>query len=128
MRLHVAAEVADMPMSENGMTLALYLNLGVAAAGLVALWLAGVPGWASATLALMAFVLLGVALFHRIARWVSVARGTALTTGVGVAFGGAGHGGALGVAVGAAIGLAVAAVTYGRFVAAALRRGPPDRA
>jgi hypothetical protein len=126
MRLHVSAERAEVPLSEDGMALALYLNAGVAVAGLVSLWLAGVAGWAAAAVAALAFVILNVALFHRMARWLSVACGTALSIGVGVALGGASRPGALGVAGGAAIGLVVAAAAYGRFVAAALRPRAPQ--
>ncbi len=100
------------------------LNLGVAIAGLVMAWLAGAPPWAAIAAAVVTFVLLGVALFHRVARWISVALGTALAVGIGVELGSLGAGSVLATVAGGAIGLLVAAVTYGSFVASVLRRSP----
>ena len=99
------------------------LNLGVGIAGLVTAWMAGAPAWAAIAAAVLTFVLLGVALFHRVARWISVALGTALAVGIGVELGSLGER-TLATVAGGAIGLLIAAVTYGPFVASLLWRSP----
>jgi len=122
MWLHLIGENApEAPFSEAGMELAGLLHCGVAIAGFVALLLHGATAWVSAVGAILAFVVLSVALYHRIARWVSVAIGSAFSVTVGAAVGGLARSEQLGVWLGAAAGLLLAGVVYGRLVVAAVR-------
>ena len=119
MRLHIVGST-PAPLPESEMEIALYLNFAVAVVGAGALVVWGAHWGVALAMLVGVFVALSLALYHRWWRWVSIAFGTTLATGVGVAFGMLSDR-AIHVAIGAAIGLAFAALGYGRLVAQSFR-------
>jgi hypothetical protein len=126
-RLHIAGGSPE-PLPGPEIEMAVYLNALVSLAGGGALLVLGVALPVSAGAVVFALCVLTVALYHRHARWVSIALGSAFAIGAGVGLGRLADQ-TLYVVIGGAFGALCAAIAYGRFVRALFRRtGPPGGA